>query len=504
MKITNESIIYLTNSKYRTSMPLAMEITQGVEKYIPNDMLNELTRFDNFICFVDRFQADNWIRELEQAEPVLNMLRDICEDDLEHYSQLLLYTNVRLDNQQNLYTVSLCQRYPGSGTDLLILKESGSLEQKPVYFNSEEALGLSTHFAPKGENCHLIIYNDIPYIVTYRENHKYQLHCYRIFDGILVENVITNYKSDDISQSKTNIKRVLDKNAEGAKNNTISCSNRIAHQALSESTNAYKAGIGGLGIATKGDFFDLLYSAFNFDQSNYTDSESDIMKGMKDLSWLDAKHIHLFIWDHDKMLLGRPESKAGLIQMFEQDIAPYWARREGHSFQLYLVSESGQPEQGKERKGLSGARIEKGNAVSASMSPVSMEAEEISVQSALRKVQYIRRSEKSLLETNARMDRKVFLTEIGGRDLRSKRDFMYAMQAAFRFPEDWNGVEENYIQSMRDLSWLEEKASVIVVINNIQETASEQTREYVIDSFENEIFPHVGQDKCFDVYWVEK
>lgn len=117
-------------------------------------------------------------------------------------------------------------------------------------------------------------------------------------------------------------------------------------------------------------------------------------------------------------------------------------------------------------------------------------------------VQFLSRSEWPMVQARLKMNRNIFVADLDGRNAGSKRDFHYAMQDAFRFPEDCRGEADAVVQSMSDLQWLGEKESYVLHIDNINKQVTGSMKDYIVDFLNQRVLPNMA-DKRFEVYWEE-
>ncbi|SEO94389.1 Barstar (barnase inhibitor) [Amphibacillus marinus] len=109
-----------------------------------------------------------------------------------------------------------------------------------------------------------------------------------------------------------------------------------------EKEDWYIVNIHGNSIQTKNDFLELMKEEFLLPDCSGWDSFID---WMTDLSWIDRRCFCIVINDYENFLKEDNESKEIIIEIFEEDILPFWEKDvmktvvngEPRTFKLYLV-----------------------------------------------------------------------------------------------------------------------------------------------------------------------
>lgn len=112
-------------------------------------------------------------------------------------------------------------------------------------------------------------------------------------------------------------------------------------------------------------------------------------------------------------------------------------------------------------------------------------------------------------------DNNSFLARIDGRQCKTKRDYLLQISEALQFPEKVSRSWDAYLDWIRDLTWIDEKTKIILVIYSFSEFLERDTayKEVFLSDFEECIFPFWeeevldcvvdGKTRQFEVYLVD-
>ncbi|WP_082348579.1 barstar family protein [Enterococcus sp. RIT-PI-f] len=98
---------------------------------------------------------------------------------------------------------------------------------------------------------------------------------------------------------------------------------RLTLENDSKQNNCYIVNIQGNNIQTKKEFLELMKKKFELPDSSGWDSYTD---WMTDLSWIDNQCFCIVIEDYANFLKNDAEAKKIVIEIFEEDILPYWQK----------------------------------------------------------------------------------------------------------------------------------------------------------------------------------
>lgn len=129
------------------------------------------------------------------------------------------------------------------------------------------------------------------------------------------------------------------------------------------------------------------------------------------------------------------------------------------------------------------------------------------------KVTKISSNESEVLIKELKTNKKVFVVEINGYEIKSWHDYISEIQSKFSFPTSCYDSVDRYLDWMRDLQWID-KDDIALIINNHDEflKSEPELKNEIISDFADIILPFwqeevkevviEGKPKKFMVYLI--
>lgn len=130
------------------------------------------------------------------------------------------------------------------------------------------------------------------------------------------------------------------------------------------------------------------------------------------------------------------------------------------------------------------------------------------------RVEEINEKQLHIIKEKVMTNTKILFVELDGKDMYSWDDYITAIQEKFHFPSSCNDNMDQYLDWIRDLSWLKEEEYIIVIhhfesfLQNNKELKDEIMSDYkdtILPFWEEEVLQVVaeGKAKSFIVYVVK-